>query len=386
MHIEHHRLSGSPVGTVRELQSWHFQATPATPAAASGSTPRKVYIQAALHADELPGMLVAHELRQQLQTLEARGALRADVVVVPVANPIGLAQTWLHQPMGRFDAASGENFNRHYAALGPAVWARVKGDLDGDATRNAQRIRTALRQEVSALQPTTELGHLRKTLLSLACDAHIVLDLHCDGESLMHLYTSTPLWPRVEPLARWLGARATLLAMASGDHPFDEACASPWWQLAEQAGPERPVLLDCVSVTVELRGQADVGHAQAQADARALLAYLSSQACIDPAGFDDPLPPMPPLQGPARSLAAVDVVTAPISGVVVHHEPLGHWVRQGDVVLDVIDPLSGQVQAVRSRTEGLLLARAPQRYVQAGQALCKVVGEHDIRAGKLSSA
>ena len=64
---------------------------------------------------------------------------------------------------------------------------------------------------MTAAPAETELAHLRKTLLGLACDAEVVLDLHCDCESVLHLYTGTPLWPQTEPLARCLGAQATLL-------------------------------------------------------------------------------------------------------------------------------------------------------------------------------
>ena len=64
---------------------------------------------------------------------------------------------------------------------------------------------------------------MRRALMRLACDADVVLDLHCDSDAVLHLYTGTPLWPQCEPLARYMGAYATLLATESGDNPFDEA-------------------------------------------------------------------------------------------------------------------------------------------------------------------
>ena len=36
---------------------------------------KKVYIQASLHADEVPAMLVAHVLRQELERLDAEGRI-----------------------------------------------------------------------------------------------------------------------------------------------------------------------------------------------------------------------------------------------------------------------------------------------------------------------
>ena len=60
----------------------------------AGSRPL-VYVQGALHADEIPGMAAARLLADRLQALDERGLVRGEVVVVPVANPIGLGQRLL---------------------------------------------------------------------------------------------------------------------------------------------------------------------------------------------------------------------------------------------------------------------------------------------------
>ena len=59
-------------------------------------------------------MIVAHHLREQLLALEAEGRIEGEIVLVPSANPIGLAQRVLAAPVGRFDLANGMNFNRGY--------------------------------------------------------------------------------------------------------------------------------------------------------------------------------------------------------------------------------------------------------------------------------
>ncbi|MCB1635644.1 MAG: succinylglutamate desuccinylase/aspartoacylase family protein, partial [Xanthomonadales bacterium] len=69
MQSRRHSLTPASPGTQRELLSLHFGPT---------DRGRKVYIQASLHADELPGMLVAHHLRRQLSRLEAAGALQGE--------------------------------------------------------------------------------------------------------------------------------------------------------------------------------------------------------------------------------------------------------------------------------------------------------------------
>ena len=53
---------------------------------------KKVYIQAGLHADEHPGLLVAQHLLRHLEQLDQQNALKAEIVLVPFANPVGLRQ------------------------------------------------------------------------------------------------------------------------------------------------------------------------------------------------------------------------------------------------------------------------------------------------------
>ena len=371
MLIRHHPLRGAPLGTQREILSFHYGPQDAT---------RKLYVQASLHADELPGMLVAHHLRQRLLALESAGRLQAEIVVVPVANPIGLAQTVLRTNEGRFDLAGGDNFNRHYPALLEGVLPLLEGRLGECDISNAHLIRAALREVVRGLPEDTELLSLRKTLLGLACDAEVVLDLHCDCESLLHLYTGTALWPQAEALARCVGAAAVLLAEASGDNPFDEACSQTWWQLEALLRDRHPVPLGCLAVTLELRGERDVAHPQAAADADALIEFMVQRGLIE----GTPAPPRPLLAAPTP-LSGTEVLKAPVSGLVVYRRELGEWIQAGDAVLDLIDPLSGDVHTLRSGTDGLLFARESQRYAPAGRSLCKVAGRVPVRTGKLTS-
>ena len=70
-------------GTQRTLRV-HRYGTP-------GARP-KAYFQATLHADEIPGLLVAQHLLRGLEQAQAEGRIIGEVVVVPVANPIGLGQ------------------------------------------------------------------------------------------------------------------------------------------------------------------------------------------------------------------------------------------------------------------------------------------------------
>ena len=375
MILNRHRLTSPAPGTARELHSVHFGTPGARP---------KATIQASLHADEVPALLVAHHLRHRLADLEDQGLLRGEVVLVPAANPIGLSQRLLQVHHGRFDLASGENFNRHYADVVPRVCELVASQLGRDADANVMRVREALREACNELPAETELQSLRRALLGLAIDADLVLDLHCDNEAVLHLYTATDLWPAVEPLARLLGAEVCLLADQSGDEPFDEACSTVWPRLAsllsQRLGQAIPLPTACVAVTVELRGETDVRHELAAADAGALIEYLTVR------GFVARTPAtLPGLKRGPTPLAGSIPLVAPHGGVVVWLREPGATVRRGEHIADLVDPLGAAVTRLESPADGVLYARESQRFAVAGCRVAKIAGAEAVRSGRLLS-
>ena len=369
MKTVHHSLTQGTPGVAIELQSLHF-GTP-------GRGP-KATLQAALHADEIPGLLVAHHLRALLAALEAEGRIVGEIVLVPVANPIGLTQRVLQAVEGRFDLASGENFNRHYADLFDTVAKQVEGRLAFDPTLNVALIRDALREAAAALPARSTLESLRRVLLGLSIDADIVLDLHCDSQAVMHLYTETSVWPQVEPLARFLGAQAALLADVSGDHPFDEACSTIWPRLAARFGSATPIPSACVAVTVELRGEADVAHELAERDAQALVDYLAWQGVISGAPAA-----LPPARCEATPLAGSMPVNAPHGGVIVYVREPGAVVSAGERLADLVEPMTGLVTPLLSPVDGVFYARETRRFVPAGAGVLRVAGREALRQGNL---
>ena len=187
-----HSLLSPSLGVHKTVTSLHFGTPGASP---------KVYIQASLHAEELPGMLVAHHLRKLLAQADQNGDVTGEVILVPVANPIGLAQRLDHKPMGRFELDTSENFNRHYPDLAKAVEPMVASTVGPNAQANMALVRAAMHHFLKNWTPDTELQSLRKTLLTLAVDADVVLDLHCDCEAVLHMYAEEACWPPLQPLA-----------------------------------------------------------------------------------------------------------------------------------------------------------------------------------------
>lgn len=364
-----HVLPWGCLGTERKLTVFRF-----------GSGPCKAYIQASLHADELPGMRVAVELKQRLRALELQGRLSGVIELVPVANPIGLGQMLQAAPQGRFEFASGKNFNRDFVDLAEQVAPRIAAQLSQDGPANVQLIRAAMHAVLDDLPaPTAELQGLQRLLLRHACDADVVLDLHCDFEAVPHLYSIPQHWPKWRSLAARVKAGAALLAQDSGGSSFDEACSGAWWRLAQRFA-DYPIPLACMATALELGGMADTGKVAAEAGAEAILAFLAEQGLI--AGD---WPAAPEVCCEATPFAGAEYVYAPHSGVVSFLQPLGAQVAVGDPLFEVFDPLDDRHSVVCAQTAGVLYARERLRFAQPGLWLVKVAGAQVLRQGRLLS-
>jgi predicted deacylase len=330
-------------------------------------------------------LLVAQHLLRGLEQAQGEGRMLGEVVVVPVANPIGLNQHLNGRLLGRFDFEGTGNFNRGFPELAASVLERLKGCLSDEATANAIWIRQALCAVLAKQRATRETEALKLALLRLAIDADFVFDLHCDGEALLHLYASRWQADEARALGAELGAAAILLEKDPGGNPFDEACAGPWWKLREALAEEGPVPLACFATTVELRGQADVSDDLAAADAAALLRFLQRRGIVagEPGPLPEPRCEPTPLEG-------VDVLVAPAAGVLVYRKRLGEHVAAGEIVAELVDPMGEPTGAARtpmqSATDGLLFARMTERLARPGQKFCKVAGREPLshrQAGKL---
>jgi predicted deacylase len=358
-------LTVSP-GTTRELTVHRFGQPGARP---------KIYLQAALHADETPGLLVQHHLYGLLEEAERRGAVRGEVILVPYANPIGLSQFTNGENMGRYEQGGGGNFNRNWPDLCAAVADGLEDRLGDDAEANIAVIRQAMADHLTAQEPSSELHSLRLTLARLACDADVVLDLHCDDQALMHLFLIPAHWPQAADLAADLGCRAVLLAEDSGGSSFDETFSTPWTRLAARY-PQHPIPAACLAGTVELRGRSDVDDTTARADAEALFHSLQRFGAVS----GNP-PPPPAALCEATRLDATDTVRSPAAGVVAYAVELGQVVNKGDIIAWVVDPTQAPEKArhaIATEAAGVVLSQRSQRYVRPGMVLAKVVGKDPL--------
>jgi predicted deacylase len=356
------------MGNERSLTAIHY---------GDQNSQKKAYIQAGLHADEAPGFVVMHHLIKLFDQADSANTIDGQIILVPVANPIGVSQ-WRDEILqGRFDFFNSINFNRQHLDMTAQIAGRIKDQLHDTPEENVVLIRKAAGEVLSSIESKDEAAYLKHLLLSMSYDADIVLDLHCDDQAALHVYLGTPLWPDAADLPAQMGAEVTLLADDSGVTPFDEACGRIWWQLAEKF-PDHPIPPACLSATVELRGISDVSHENGAQDADNIYLFLQRRGFIQ-----GEAPDLPPLRNESTPLRGVEHVKAPAPGVVVFLKQPGDHIKKGDVIAEIVNPLEEQmdnrITIVRSGIDGIVFSTKTDRYARPGRILAKIAGKEPLK-------
>ncbi|GAA0485496.1 MULTISPECIES: succinylglutamate desuccinylase/aspartoacylase family protein [Tatumella] len=343
---------------------------------------RTAYFQAGLHADEHPGLLVLQHLKQLLVQCEREGRLSGGVVIIPVANPVGLMQNVSGHVTGRYHLANGENFNRNFADL-QAVLTR-----DGAQTLNSnarQDCRAYITRLLGDVRPADTVSAIKHSLLSEALQHDVVIDLHCDQSAILHLYTNRCHHLRAVNLAASLGAEVIIEEQLAGGQPFDESVLRCWQWFAEHKGLAAEDIP--FTVTVELRGQADVSDLLAARDAEALLRFLETEGIVAARQTEAP----DCSQVVCYPLEGVSYLQAPAEGIISWQRQPGDKVVAGDLLAEVVI-LSGAEEnnrlPVLSPQDGRLVTRPLISYVRQGQNIGMLAGyqpHNDRRGGTLLS-
>lgn len=340
---------------------------------------QKAYIQASLHADETPAMMAAHHLLQLLERADQEGRIKGEIVLVPYANPIGTAQWVNGYQLGRYELSGGGNFNRNWPKLFAQAGDLVEGKLGADAKANVALIRAALREILAQSSARKEMDNLRLILLRESIDSDLCLDIHCDDDSLLHLFLIPQHWPEASDIAAELGVRAVMLAEDSGGNSFDEVNSNGWVELQKRF-KNHPIPAACVAATVELRGQPDVSDELGAKDAAALYRVLVRRGYI--AGD---VPPLPPLLCEATDLSATDTIKSPAQGIMAYKVELGQQVTKGTVIAELIDPAAPpgapRIKIV-TETDGLVLSKRQHKYIGPGHSVAKVIGKTPLPSRK----
>lgn len=323
MEIERVNINSDTPGQEFSLRVLRFRG--------SGNGPA-VYLQAALHAHEMPGMVALDRLIPLLDVAENEGRLSGSITVVPHANPIGLAQVVFGETLGRFDLNSRVNYNRSFPS---------------DAA------------ETMAGRPAGE--RLKATLLELATQADIVLDLHCDDEGPIYLYVPERKIDDGLRLARAMQAAFILTDSSDAPVSFDLAVGARW-------SAERNAESTRFAATIELRGMLDVTPSFAEQDAAGLYRYLvyvgtiidelSVISCLDPIVGD---------------IDDAQLLSSPVGGAVLYDVAIGDKVTEGQRLATIVSEPGNVGPAIRSPFDGRIMTRRDRRFVRRGDDVIKVL-------------
>ncbi len=362
-------LSGDTPGRSTELN--YFRVGP-------GDAAKKVYLQAALHADEQPGILILHHLLQLLREADAAGQLDALFVLFPMVNPLGMGDIEFGRHQGRYNRATGTNHNRGWPVLFDAIGADLAASLGDSAAENIATVRAALRDWADGLPRVTALDQWRRCIMREACDADYVFDVHCDDDALLHIYSLPQLADEMQQLADWTSAAATMLAEDSGGGSFDEVWPAIWLRLARE-NPGKPLPLPLKSCTLEYRGQFDTFDELNRGDAENLYGYFQAEGLIGgtPLGNKSRAPA-------PTDLRATEILRAPRAGLLAYRVDLGDEVSKGDCIAELLS-LDGDGAFVErmpllAGTSGRVISRMVTKYVWRGGKVAKIVGSEILES------
>ncbi|WP_269930463.1 succinylglutamate desuccinylase/aspartoacylase domain-containing protein [Aminobacter sp. HY435] len=318
------------------------------------------YIQAALHGDELPGVVAIDALMPKLRKAEAEGRILGNLTIVPRANPIGFNQLHFHNMQGRFDLGTRVNYNREFPLLERPDVSLLPGD---EIAMPADR-------------------RLKVRLLKLSVGHDIVLDLHCDDEGVAYLYVPEALWPAMADCAAAMGVDAVIHWGGQSGSSFDEASLHPWLQLA----PEEARLNRRVVTTVEYRGTSDVNAETAEKDAEGIYRLLVARGVI----ADTTVAAPAPFAGVAQPITHIEMVKSPCSGAILYDVAPGEHIKAGTRIATIVH-IPGEADSrveVFAPQDGYILTRRSHRFTRAGDDLVKLVGvapSADARSGALEA-
>lgn len=122
----------------------------------------------------------------------------------------------------------------------------------------------------------------------------------------------------------------------------------------------------------------------AATDAAGILRFLTRRGVLtgDPG-------PLPELRADATPLEGVEMLRAPVAGVLVHHRAPGEWVDAGDPVATIVDPGAARLGTSRTEllagTSGRVYGRVAGRFVRPGTVVSKIAGATAL-AGRAAGA
>jgi predicted deacylase len=322
----------------------------------------KVYLQSSVHGAELQGNAVIFHLLEFFKKNPPVG----DVTLVPCANPLGMDRKTGEYTDGRFDATTGENWNRAYYS--PVIekesqrvdehqlcLEKLKPALSA-AEFKTQMVRAIQRKQKTSLRFAQRLA---LTLQEMAAQADIVLDLHNANISVPHLYSADSTLKD----ALYFGIPFVIAIPPQFAGALDEAILHPW-SLFQNWKNEKN--LRAQSYTLELGNQEEISLAAGLAQAQGILQFLMHQGVVRGK-------PAKPKSAAVVALQNYRTVYAPQGGLYEFPHPLGKVAKKGAVIASCLnfDSLGGKIETVLAGKDFLPVLRYSSSAIHEGDELMK---------------
>lgn len=334
-----------------------------------------IYIQSAVHASEIQGSAVIYRLIKTLQNLK----LHAKFILIPNCNPFSRTQRAGEYMQGRYDATTGNNWNRFYHFN--------KSDVD-DFILQFEAALSGLKQAelvvlfkdflTSRLEAklNSEWGvntaqFLNTKLQTFAVQADVVLDLHTGPSATRHIYTPDYL----ADTAKYFNIENIISIPVDFAGALDEAVFSPWCYLTEQL-KEKSVEFNyqVKPFTVELGSQENISLAEAEYDANGIFNYLTQQNLVS--GFEQ----IELNESTVTELSDYRIMFSKHAGMVEYIASPGTKVTKGQVIARVLNSLEfdndNAITDIVSPATGTVILHYPSAAVQVGTQLFKIAVEN----------
>jgi len=344
-----------------------------------------VYIQSSLHGSEIQGYLVCIKLLEYFNINPPRG----NITIVPLCNPYGIQQKVGSFTHGRFDPWTGENWNRNFTELTClSKNHQIHEDqiILEDFFKNAPQqssltnlkklfkdlLSTKLKNQL--LQNISYGKKLSTQLQLLASPADIVLDLHCDTDSLPHIYSPEyALTAALDLQIPYIISIPEVFADA-----MDEACFMPWVHFTksynEIMNPEISIENPFLAFTLELGSEENIDKKSAQQQLEGILSFLAANQVITKNKSISP----PTSKSIITPLNKLITLYAPHGGIILEKPELGVLKNAKTSILEISTLISEgsrlpEPHHLTYHKDCIPLTRPRTAIVHEGSPLMKVI-------------
>jgi predicted deacylase len=343
-----------------------------------GKQGKKAYIQANLHGAEIVGNAVINQLIEFLTKLEP-SALRGEIWLVPVCNPLGVNQRSHFFSTGRFNSYDGKNWNRIFwdyerECEDLTEFARSQLDCSVEEIRNnyLSKIQQAWAKELERLErpSSATISHqYRYQLQSLCLDADYVIDIHSSSNQAIDY--SFGFKERTASTKYLLLEYGVLMDKYDGD-AFDEAFLKPWLALeAELNNLGRKIEFDLEAWTLELGAGMAMNPTSIAKGIAGIKNYLAHKQMLC---FPEEVTST---KVTFVSKSNINSYYAPTGGMIQSRLPLKTRVNPGDMVYQLLSfnkqGLAPQVIDICAETSGIVFDLSTNQCVNQGEYVMDIL-------------